>query len=139
MKVKLIWGTNTFGRENGKLENESEMGERLRKKGKCLTEWRIEERREHIKELRESMTTWKLVIYWEMGLRVYGVLLRNKIYYMMVPWMKFSRNCNMTHENSLEPCSFCCHRKYYSLRFKIHVHFGEIVVTKKPNKFCYFW
>jgi len=37
MKVKLIWGTSGFGRENNKLENESEMGERLRKKGNCLT------------------------------------------------------------------------------------------------------
>ena len=25
-----------------------------------------------------------------------------------------------------------------TFRFKIYVHFGEIVVTKKPNKFCYF-
>ena len=37
------------------------------------------------------MTSLKLVIYWEMGLRVYGVLLRNNIFYMMVPWIKISR------------------------------------------------
>jgi hypothetical protein len=38
MKMKLVWGTNEFERENGKLENESEMGELLREKGNRLTE-----------------------------------------------------------------------------------------------------
>ena len=29
--------------------------------------------------------------------------------------------------------------KYYSIRFKIYIHFGEITITKKSNKFYYFW